>query len=463
MLPIKHQHRLQLPDVSPIQSDTEDEQDGPFQSAPAQMPAPSITFEDVDVVAVQNKAQYRTPLKPRQNSRPLVQPSPRSTNNPFGKSGRDAFPSLDDWLQQHGHDLSTDLEQPAAEEFQANFEWSIDGKASLFPVEIDENDYSRIDPNAHLAKLTPMRHQTHALKEAKLQQEIDRFFSPSKRIVPSPSPWQHRVKSRTSNAKAGSTVKPQPPRTSLYDINPIFGGLTQQIEEAAAASCDQGVQTEVTWLGKDPEPVVAGPTKNVSNKTRPLQVIQSQSYASNKPYAAAKVSSRSAPHPTAFTSHRHCMSPSHQVQPSRLHQRSPLTHTLQAPHVPRGRLSPVAEMSGLDGSYIESSSPPTAVKQHGLQSPREHSEQHISSLASLSTAEQPSSISVDDLSQLCQEVSLEVAQESLTKLQQLSATAEQLALRLGPRSSNKLSRLQDACNQLSLDLSADISGIELSM
>jgi hypothetical protein len=58
---------------------------------------------------------------------------------------------------------------------------------------------------------------------------------------------------------------------------------------------------------------------------------------------------------------------------------------------------------------------------------------------------------------------LEIAQQSLSKLQQLSATAEQLAHQLGPVPNGKLHRLQQACHQLSLDLSADISGIELSM
>ena len=131
MLPIHQQHRLRLDDISPIQSDTEDEYDSEVAVVHARaLQPPSITFQNVDVTPIE--CHHRSPglgmTASRLNAR---QPSPRSANNPFGNHGRDHFPSLDVWLEQHGHDASTELDARPDEEFQANFEWSIDGKASL--------------------------------------------------------------------------------------------------------------------------------------------------------------------------------------------------------------------------------------------------------------------------------------------------------------------------------------------
>jgi hypothetical protein len=131
MLPINQQHRLRLDDISPIQSDTEDDYEAEVAVVHARaLQPPSITFQDVDTIPV--SFHHRSPglgmTASRLGSR---QPSPRSANNPFGNHGRDHFPSLDIWLEEHGHDASSDLGARPEEDFQAQFEWSIDGKASL--------------------------------------------------------------------------------------------------------------------------------------------------------------------------------------------------------------------------------------------------------------------------------------------------------------------------------------------
>ena len=65
--------------------------------------------------------------------------------------------------------------------------------------------------------------------------------------------------------------------------------------------------------------------------------------------------------------------------------------------------------------------------------------------------------SAAELTQLCHEVSLELAHQSIGKLEELSALAGSIALELGPDAARKARRIKDACLQLSHDLTAELS------
>eukprot|EP00049_Salpingoeca_infusionum_P017990 m.355289 g.355289 ORF g.355289 m.355289 type:complete len:643 (+) comp17213_c0_seq1:258-2186(+) len=68
------------------------------------------------------------------------------------------------------------------------FEWSIEDKAEMFPVQIDVKDHTKTDPSAVYSLLTP-RHKTRVQqREALLQEELQDYFHPQNLIVPSPSP-----------------------------------------------------------------------------------------------------------------------------------------------------------------------------------------------------------------------------------------------------------------------------------